>query len=510
MRKVALVLISLLSFFSGFTQNDCPSFPKRGSFDSLTFIRSAIPTDPSKSEGIWLGQGTIIRNGSEVRRAFIPDNHPEYALGIVHAWNYHRNLVHRVEKPAIGYWLATVTQETEFICVADAIWSDPNEAPPLYNTANAAYRSTSAANTAASSKGCYQIEGPNGSAWFQLGQNYPSGRFPTSQHDPLAGNFITAAMVKSYYDVYTKEVYQYQKGWDIYEVLDCTADIYAYEIASGSGYNGGINAFASNASWFNGSQNGNNNWQGLAATTANYGGDVAKWISVLENNTTYAKYPAGSSFGGYYTDDITWADVQKYLDQIAIMYPEFDFPTEVTPNAQQAFIKISGSLSTPVPFQEIGPVIDQVILILPREYPQVVEGSPTNTLPSDMVKEWSLYEFTVPTNLELVQLTPGYGFLEAEKYAKVIHPEYEPSFIYTNSGDNGDFVCCLERQAEIAGYYEHSAIDGGENNPPEVLVTSTYTKLFEQGTKVHWDLDLEITDFYYSMMQGHDEGLPSF
>ncbi len=383
MRKIALVLISLLSFFSGFTQNDCPSFPKRGSFDSLTFIRSAIPTDPSKSEGIWLGQGTIIRNGSEVRRAFIPDNHPEYALGIVHAWNYHRNLVHRVEKPAIGYWLATVTQETEFICVADAIWSDPNEAPPLYNTANAAYRSTSAANTAASSKGCYQIEGPNGSAWFQLGQNYPSGRFPTSQHDPLAGNFITAAMVKSYYDVYTKEVYQYQKGWDIYEVLDCTADIYAYEIASGSGYNGGINAFASNASWFNGSQNGNNNWQGLAATTANYGGDVAKWISVVENNTTYAKYPAGSSFGGYYTDDITWADVQKYLDQIAIMYPEFDFPTEVTPNAQQAFIKISGSLSTPVPFQEIGPVIDQVILILPREYPQVVEGSPTNTLPSD-------------------------------------------------------------------------------------------------------------------------------
>ena len=319
------VFVGLGNFVFG--QHDCPAFPKQGTFDSVTFIRTAIPTDPAKAEGIWLGQGEVLRNGTEIRRAYIPDNRPEHAIGVAVAWNYHRNLIHRVEVPHIGYWLATTIQEVAYTCDPGALYADPDQVEILYTSNYANWVSTAASNMNAFSKGCFQIEGPNGSAWFQLGQNYPTGRFPTSQHHPLAGTFTTAALVKSYYDVYTKEVYQNQKGWDVYESIDCTIDEYAYEKVSGSGYNGGINAFAGNATWFSGAHDGNANWSGLAATTAQYGNDVASWITVLENDPTDPNFPAGSSFGEYYNDDILWSDMLQYLSEIQVMYPEINFAT---------------------------------------------------------------------------------------------------------------------------------------------------------------------------------------
>lgn len=363
-----VIVFSILSMEAIVAQHDCPAHPKSSSFDSLTFIRTAIPTDASKAEGIWLGQGTILRNGIETRPAFIPSNRPTWAIGIAVAWNYHRNLVHRVETPAIGYWLATAVQESELACVTGLTWDDPSQVSN--NMANA--------TTIMNNDGCLQIEGP-GSAWGQLNQNYPLGRFPDNMYSPLIegpNNFETSALVKSYYDVYTKEVYQHQIGWDVYESLDCTADEYAYEKISGSGYNGGINAFATNAGFLNGTQDANDNWQGLAATTAGYGEDVAKWISVLENNTSYPDYPTGSSFDSYYNNSMTWTMVTDYIGMIEIMYPEVDFAADVTPNVQAAFEGIAGSTAGTIDFQEMGPVIDQIILGLPREYPQTVEGSP--------------------------------------------------------------------------------------------------------------------------------------
>ena len=108
MKKIiSLIAIGLLfsvgNFVSG--QHDCPAYPKRGTFDSATFIKTQIPTDPLKADKIWLGQGTVIVGANDTRRAFIPDNKPEHAIAVAHAWNYHRNIIHRVESPKIGYWL---------------------------------------------------------------------------------------------------------------------------------------------------------------------------------------------------------------------------------------------------------------------------------------------------------------------------------------------------------------------------------------------------------------------
>lgn len=346
-------------------QNDCAAYPKTGKFDTLTYIKSSIPTDASKGSGLWLGQGTILRNGVEVRPAFIPSNHPEWAIAIAVAWNYTRNTINRVEYPQIGYWLATVVQETELGCVAGTTWDAPYKASK--NMANA--------NTIMGHDGCFQIEGP-GSAYGQLSQNYPLGRFPLNLHQPLIEgptNFETSAMVKSYFDVYTTSVYNNYVGWDVYESIDCTIDPYAYIKTSASGYNGGINAFANNASKFTGSLDGNNCWGGFAATTANYANDVAKWVSVLENNPSYCEYPAGSSFDSYYNGDMTWTMVNNYINSIKIMYPDVNW-TAVTAKVQATFNSMA--VAGKIKFQQLGDVVDAIVINLPKDYPQTVEGSP--------------------------------------------------------------------------------------------------------------------------------------
>ncbi len=361
-----LGLVLLFAFSANLkAQNDCAAYPKTGKFDTLTYIKSSVPTDPGKGAGIWLGQGTILRNGSEVRPAFIPSNHPEWAIAIAVAWNYTRNTINRVEYPQIGYWLGTVVQETELACVTGTTWSTP--AQTSNNMANA--------TTIMGHDGCFQIEGP-GSAYGQLNQNYPMGRFPSSLHPTLImgpTNFETSAMVKSYFDVYTTSVYNDHVGWDVYESIDCTTDPYAYIKTSASGYNGGINAFAGNAGKFNGSQDGNSCWGGMAATTANYANDVAKWVSVLENTPSYCEYPTGSSFDSYYNGDMTWTMVSNYINSIKVMYPEVNWTT-VTAAVQAKFNSLA--VGGKIKFQQMGDVIDAIVINLPKDYPQTVEGSP--------------------------------------------------------------------------------------------------------------------------------------
>lgn len=359
------LLCSVIFINTGTSQNDCPAYPKKTKFDTLTYIRTEVPTDGAKSNGIYLGQGTILRNGIEVRPAFIPDNNPTWALAIAHSWNYARNMLGRVEYPQIGYWLATGIQETELACVTGTTW-------------DAAYKESNNMANATSNMGhtgCLQIEGP-GSAWGQLNQNYPLGRFPDAKfYGMIEGmdNFETSSLTKAYYDIYTTGVYNDVVGWDVYENIDCSNDDYAYVKTSASGYNGGINAFANNAAVISTGAS-NDCWGGLTATTANYGNDVAKWISVLENDPGYCEYPAGSSFDSYYNEPMTWAMIEEYIDIMATFYNEVDPNSECKPNAKAKFdaLQTGGS----VDFQQVGPIIDEVILCFPSEYPQTVEGSP--------------------------------------------------------------------------------------------------------------------------------------
>ena len=374
MKKQLLLILLSLSVFSLFGQvNDCPSLPKADKFDTLAYIKTEIPTDPSKAKGIWLGQGTT--NG---KPGFIPNNHPGWAIGIAHAWNYSRNVNQRVEYPKIGYWLATLIQESELACVPGSTWSAFAQQPVAYQLSNAIGNAQS--NAVMSNNGCYQIEGP-GSAWSAIGQGYPLNRFPPGStayaalnQSPISGD--VQPMIKAYYDLNTMHVFNYYMGWPMYSRIDCnlSTDAYSYEKMTASAYNAGPNGFLGAYGTLTGP---NACWTGLPATTAGYANDIALRTAVLENNPSYCGgwYPS-STFGGYYNNNITWTDVNSYLTNIALMYPEINFATQVTPKVQAAFIATSGAIATPIPFRQLGPVIDAIILALPLERPNQVEGSP--------------------------------------------------------------------------------------------------------------------------------------
>jgi hypothetical protein len=148
--RFLILFLLFCNISDGFSQQKCNSVPSKGKWDTLTYIPTSLPTNPSKGTGIFLGQGTIFRGTNDTRPAFIPNNHPTWALAIAHSWNYARNTIQRVNYPQIGYWLATAVQETELACVPGSTWDQPNMVPP--NMPNAAGNMGNG--------GCLQIEGP--------------------------------------------------------------------------------------------------------------------------------------------------------------------------------------------------------------------------------------------------------------------------------------------------------------------------------------------------------------
>ncbi len=315
-------------------------------------------------------------------------------MAIAHAWNYQRNIIHRVENPQIGYWLATVMQETEFVCNSTDVWNDPSKAPPLYSTDKTAFDASAAPFETLYQGGditCFSFQDAaaganlNGPGLVQLIQNYPTVLpYSAVEVENILGgdgNFVNGALAKSYYDIYTKEVYNNALGFDVYESIDCAADEYAYVKVSASGYNIGINGFQPNVSFFDGSQSANDNWTGLTEAAGGYVADVAMYIALLENDVTSNQYPSDPAydaiFGGFYNEDIAWTDVERYLSIISRFYRSVNFPTDVTPVVQAKFEELAGGLGGTVPFSEMGPVIDEIILALPYSYPLAVQGSPT-------------------------------------------------------------------------------------------------------------------------------------
>ncbi|MBO72018.1 MAG: hypothetical protein CMD35_00230 [Flavobacteriales bacterium] len=383
-RRLLVIIWSCLLFFVGFSygQNDCPGLPSRASFDTLGYISANIPTNPDSAEGkLYLGQGWIKRpqDLNTIRPGFIPSNKPSWAIAIAVAWNLGRNTVQRVEYPNMNYWMATLIQETELRCATGLTWDDPSKVPDAYNP--------STVYAAQINNGCLQIEGP-GSAWSALQQAYPNGRIPINSNSGANADmydlliegvdgFEASAIVKTYYDAYTSQIFNYNVGWDFYENVDCKQnnhDPYAYTKMSASAYNGGPNAFLNAEAAIN--DTGPGIWGGLPATTANYGNDIARWVSVLEDNTSYAEYPTGSSWGGWYDDPVPYSEVTKYLNIIQPMYSDVDFATEIIPFVEEAFIASAGSLSGTINFSDFGEVIDAIVLHLPADKPTPVDGSP--------------------------------------------------------------------------------------------------------------------------------------
>ena len=122
-----------------------------------------------------------------------------------------------------------------------------------------------------------------------------------------------------------------------------------------------------------------------------------------------------------------------------------------------------------------------------------------NMAPSQMINEWSIYEFKFKTNTDLVVVTPGFGFIEVEHVAEMKGANFTPSFITPGEGDNGVIAKALQ-QLNIDGYHEYRAVNGGENNPEEIVLTNITKSINTTGNKIPWDIDdVGFLDYRYNL-----------
>lgn len=367
--KRLLFLLLTITAISSHAQNAI-SYPKRLSFNTTNYIKAEVPTDSSRANGLWLPQGIVVRNGVEQIPLFIPSNKPEWAVAIAVAWNMERNLIGRIAYPQMGSYLATAGLETQLRCATGLAWDSTYMEPAAYDP-NVVY-------AAQINNGCFGIEGP-GSYYSAIGQHYP-GRFVSDQYDTLiegVNGFVNSTLAYMYYNVATTITFDQYMGWDLFKSIDCTADHLAYVKTSGSLSNGGPNAFTSMKSVFfeNGVADANNCWTGMSATVANYPNTKASFTAGLEQQSAHCDYPQGASKQEYYNDSIEYSTIVDYLKLIKLLYDELDLKNVVLPKVSATFDQYEQA-NGKIAFRDLGPVIDEIIFFLPKEYPVVLEGSP--------------------------------------------------------------------------------------------------------------------------------------
>jgi hypothetical protein len=390
-----LLLVSNQINVFGQVKIDTPEYPSYGFFDRSCYIKTAYPIGE-----IHLPQGGVDGMSEErPMRISIPTNRPTWALAIAHAWNYNRNIIQRVDHPKIALWMAITAEETGMACDCDAVWPQdrtpwetvikrPPPQPGFYNE----YCGTKGGFA---QEGCFQML--EGVAWCgDLNQTWPRrfkpGRFSGSIS---GGAFEISALGFAYRSILNNSLLDYAWGVDIWPIIDATKDPNAYEKLIASGWNNWAGGVQQNVSGTAGNGQGFNlytaagraaaiasdNWD-LTATDARYP-EIAGWaINALEQNTTSSYYKFTNPFVtslpgpsqnhvnyGYYNEDISWSIVNEYLTIIYYFYSEFTASqwAVITQNVQKVFNSINGGAV--VPFKQLGPVIDEIILNLPKENP---------------------------------------------------------------------------------------------------------------------------------------------
>jgi gliding motility-associated-like protein len=424
--KYFMNLICTVVFFTNITHTelsaqvvvDCPQIPTYGFFQRDCFIKCEQPYGE-----IRLPQGSVDGlNSMRNLSITIPTNRPTWALAIAHSWNYNRNIIKKVDYPKISYWLAITGHEIGMTCDCGTTFL-PGHIPwvDAVNSGGTTWPIECAATRNNKGDGCFQMEEGNG--YGSLNQVYPD-RFPCSNFGDMISNenFETAALSMAYRNTYNHFLIDYSWGMDIWPLIENTVDQYAYERILATGWN----------SWAGGlHQNLTARYPasfpydlttpaGRAAVlsedfwdlTGNKGyyPDVIGWVcAVLDSNiqagtqynglpTIHAAHstPAGAQSHVHidnYNADISWQTVSDYLDTMFGFYHEFNTPALQAPivaNVQAVFTAKAGGLGGVIPFKNIGPVIDEIILNFPKENPLMTiihdDGYPQGPLGNQMSK----------------------------------------------------------------------------------------------------------------------------
>ncbi len=415
---LALMVCKKVQGQTTYVQN-CPQYPVSDYWDANCFIKTAEPYGE-----IRLPQGGVMGlNHENPMWITIPTNRPEWAIGIAHAWNLHRNMIQKVDFPKISYYMAITGHETGMACDCNAQfsaghipWSRSGNPPSSVNNFPA-----KCGPAARSEDGCFQMEFLNG--WGELNQimphRFPCNGFPrvVSGRSASYKSVGTQALALSYRNIAYSLLMEYSWQMDPWSVFSApTCDKYAYEKFLAASWNGSISGTFATLTQPYPTRAGstrpgvnlvndrpgailNNNWD-LDATAAYYPEVIAWAMAAIDGNTTYPGYiyrPSlywGGSPGvdintannatpiqqthvqlGNYNDNISWAVVNQYIDTLTNFYFEYAGNTvalnAIKARVQNVFIATSGSIATPIPFKNLGPVIDEIIICFPKENPLV-------------------------------------------------------------------------------------------------------------------------------------------
>jgi len=313
-----------------------------------------IPT----SKEIHLGEATLLEWGVATDM-FIPENKKQWALANAHAHTLFNNLAGK-ELFSINHFNATALNESHCGCESDII-NDPAATNPL------SFQGLSMAD------GCFQVT-PTG--WLQISQFFPQLTEGLAHSNIISGNYSRSCIIRAYYDMTSLLYWEKAKCFNPIEMFESTNDPYLAEELFGmafyQGFDEGIynTIFNTKREVYIQSENAMETmYANQDGGFPNYGMRQRNNTKQLDNNTN-ASWAINSMYydpgvykwRGWYNDDINWADVETYINEIKLLWSDVNWHA-LTASTQITFNEINNG--NPVPFMQIGPVIDHLVLHLP-------------------------------------------------------------------------------------------------------------------------------------------------
>ncbi len=332
-------------------------------FDRNCFIYS--PT-----EDMCLGEAaTEIWQGEGIFDAMIPTDRPSWAIAIMVAHRLFTNMA-GVEMLSPNFWTATAMNESRMTC-------DPTIVPNQVNH----WKINSGANTGTGidtrTDNCFQVLNIG---YTQIENNQPDLFAQTNAYGTAGfsnviagGAWETGALAVTYYHYQDIRYWNQIYCWNATKFHKDAKDPYAIEKVFYHAFHDGPNAGtqlinAINADYDN-ALNATNMHDVIntGGTWGNLGGGssrkVANFTSLLDGGDGHLYNSAyedpTQEYYGCYEEDIKWSDIEYYIDQVKILYPQL-MDASIKSEIKAVFDGLaSGGV---VKFSNLGPVIDEIVI----------------------------------------------------------------------------------------------------------------------------------------------------
>jgi gliding motility-associated-like protein len=338
-------------------------YDKSFDFDRECFIYS--PTS-----NMCLGEAASeIWDGEGIFDAAVPKDRPSWGIGVMVAHRLFTNLT-KLDMVSPNFWTATALNESRMTC-------DPTIVPDVKNHWGINTQPNLGTGIDNRTDNCFQVLNIG---YVQLENNQPdlfaqTNSFGTANFASVigGGKWETGALAVTYYHYQNIQYWNQIKCLNLLQVDKDSKDPYATEKvlyhAFHDGFNSGTTLIEDIKVNYNNAINANNmnDVIGTGGTWANLGGGssqkVANFTSLLDNKGVYP-YPTQATdltteYYGCYDESIKWSDIEYYLEQVKILYPQL-IDIDIKSEIESVFSSINGGGD--VLFSNLGPVIDEIVI----------------------------------------------------------------------------------------------------------------------------------------------------